>query len=142
MGPTRNGGRRSGAAEHISRVTPADARRVGLVGAAVTDHPDTAAIVRDIVDGGREIGISSLRADKLTDELVGLLASGGYRTLTVAADGASERMRRVVERSTKASHLLRSAQLARAHRLHTLQVYMKLRVPEGTDPDLHEFIPL
>src|SRR4029078_13023269 len=88
---------------------PADARRVGLVGAAVTDHPDIAAVVRDIVDGGREVGISSLSADKLTDELVGYLARGGYRTLTVAADGASERMRRVVERSTRADHLLRSA---------------------------------
>ncbi len=42
-----------------------------------------------------------------------LLARGGYRTLTVAADGASERMRRVVERSTQARHLLRSAELAR-----------------------------
>lgn len=81
---------------------PADARRVGLVGAAVTDHPDIAGIVADVVGAGREVGISSLRADKLTDELVGLLARGGYRTLTVAADGASERMRRVVERSTRA----------------------------------------
>src|SRR5256885_7695826 len=142
MGPTRNGGRRSGAAEHISRVTPADARRVGLVGAAVTDHPDTAAIVRDIVDGGREIGISSLRADRLTDELVGLLARGGYRTLTVAADGASERMRRVIERSTRAEHLVRSAELARAHRLHTLKIYMMLGIPGETDADVDELVAL
>ena len=88
------------------------------------------------------IGISSLRADKLTDELVGLLARGGYRTLTVAADGASERMRRVVERSTKASHLLRSAELARAHRLHTLKVYMMLGVPGETDADVDELVAL
>jgi radical SAM superfamily enzyme YgiQ (UPF0313 family) len=121
---------------------PEYATKVGLVGAAVTDHPDIAAIVRDLVDGGRRIGISSLRADKLTDELVGLLARGGYRTLTVAADGASERMRRVVERSTKASHLVRSAELARAHRLHTLKVYMMLGVPGETDADVDELVEL
>jgi radical SAM superfamily enzyme YgiQ (UPF0313 family) len=121
---------------------PGDARRVGLVGAAVTDHPDIAAIVRDVVDAGREIGISSLRADKLDDELVGLLARGGYRTLTVAADGASERMRRLVERSTQARHLLRSAELAAAHRLHTLKVYMMLGVPGETDDDVDELIAL
>lgn len=121
---------------------PGDARRVGLVGAAVTDHPDIAAIVRDVVDAGREIGISSLRADKLDDELVGLLARGGYRTLTVAADGASERMRRLVERSTQARHLLRSAELAAAHRLHTLKIYMMLGVPGETDDDVDELVAL
>ncbi len=136
---TNNGMRIVPRAQIIAGI-PAGTRRVGLVGAAVTDHPDIAAIVRDVVDGGREIGISSLRADKLDDELVGLLARGGYRTLTVAADGASERMRRVIERSTQAKHLLRSAELAAAHRLHTLKVYMMLGVPGETDADVDELI--
>src|SRR5205085_9657702 len=99
-------------------------------------------IVRDVVAGGREVGISSLRADKLSDELVGLLAKGGYRTLTVAADGASERMRRVVERSTRAEHLIKSAHFAAAHRLHTLKVYMMLGVPGETDADVEELVQL
>jgi radical SAM superfamily enzyme YgiQ (UPF0313 family) len=102
MRRSTNGGMRVVPRATIIAGIPAHARRVGLVGAAVTDHPDIRGVVRDIVDGGREVGISSLRADKLDDELVGLLARGGYRTLTVAADGASERMRRVIERSTRA----------------------------------------
>jgi radical SAM superfamily enzyme YgiQ (UPF0313 family) len=142
MRRSTNGGMRIVPREIIIGGIPADARRVGLVGAAVTDHPDIAAIVRDVVDGGREVGISSLRADKLTDELVGLLARGGYRTLTVAADGASERMRRVVERSTRAEHLIRSAEFAAAHRLHTLKVYMMLGVPGETDADVDELVQL
>jgi radical SAM superfamily enzyme YgiQ (UPF0313 family) len=121
---------------------PAHARKVGLVGAAVTDHPRINAVVRGVVDAGRQVGISSLRADKLNDELVGLLARGGYRTLTVAADGASERMRRVVERSTQAKHLLRSAELARDHKLRTLKVYMMVGVPTETDEDIDELVAL
>jgi len=140
MRRSTNGGMRIVPRAQIIAGIPAEARRVGLVGAAVTDHPDIAAIVRDVVDGGREVGISSLRADKLDDELVGLLARGGYRTLTVAADGASERMRRVVERSTQAKHLIRSAELAAAHRLHTLKIYMMLGVPGETDADVDELI--
>ena len=140
MRRSTNGGMRIVPRAQIIAGIPAAARRVGLVGAAVTDHPEIAAIVRDVVDGGREVGISSLRADKLDDELVGLLARGGYRTLTVAADGASERMRRVVERSTQAKHLIRSAELAAAHRLHTLKVYMMLGVPGETDDDVDELI--
>jgi radical SAM superfamily enzyme YgiQ (UPF0313 family) len=140
MRRSTNGGMRIVEREKIIAGIPADARRVGLVGAAVTDHPDIAAIVHDVVMPGREVGISSLRADKLTDELVGLLARGGYRTLTVAADGASERMRRVVERSTQAKHLLRSAELAATHRLHTLKIYMMLGVPGETDDDVDELV--
>jgi radical SAM superfamily enzyme YgiQ (UPF0313 family) len=142
MRRSTNGGMRIVPRETIIAGIPEGTRRVGLVGAAVTDHPDIVNIVRDVVEGGREVGISSLRADKLTDELVGLLARGGYRTLTVAGDGASERMRRVVERSTRAEHLLRSAEFAKAHRLHTLKVYMMLGVPSETDDDVDELVQL
>jgi len=142
MRRSTNGGMRVVERETIVAGIPDGTRRVGLVGAAVTDHPDIRGIVRAIVDRGCEVGISSLRADKLDDELVGLLARGGYRTLTVAADGASERMRRVVERSTQAKHLIRSAELARDHRLHTLKVYMMLGVPSETDADVDELVEL
>jgi len=142
MRRSTNGGMRIVPRARIIAGIPAGTRKVGLVGAAVTDHPDIAAVVRDVVDRGCQVGISSLRADKLTDELVGLLARGGYRTLTVAGDGASERMRRVVERSTKAEHLIRSAELAAVHRLHTLKVYMMLGVPSETDADVDELVQL
>ena len=74
-------------------------------------HPR--AIVRDVVDGGRDGRDLEPARRQADDELVGLLARGGYRTLTVAGDGASERMRRVVERSTRADHL-RALRRARA----------------------------
>jgi hypothetical protein len=142
MRRSTNGGMRIIPRETIIGGIPEHARKVGLVGAAVTDHPDIIGVVHDVVTGGRQVGISSLRADKLTDELVGLLARGGYRTLTVAGDGASERMRRVIERSTQAKHLLRSAELARTHRLSTLKIYMMLGVPEETDADVDELVAL
>jgi radical SAM superfamily enzyme YgiQ (UPF0313 family) len=110
------------------------------VGAAVTDHPKIVDVVRGVVESGREVGISSLRADRLTDELVGLLAKGGYRTLTVAADGASERMRVIIERKTYERHLIRSAELARDHGLATLKIYMMVGVPGETDDDIDELI--
>ena len=140
MRRSTNGGMRVVPTADVLAGIPAEARRVGLVGAAVTDHPDIRAIVRGVVDGGREVGISSLRADKLDDELVGLLARGGYRTLTVAADGVSERMRRVVERSTLEKHLLATAVLAARHQLATVKIYMMVGVPTETDDDIDELV--
>src|SRR4030095_1172875 len=101
--------------------------------AAVTDHPRIADIVRGVVDGGREVGISSLRADRLNDELVGLLRRGGYRTLTVAADGASERLRVTIERKTYERHLMNAAELARRHGLGVLKIYMMVGLPGEED---------
>lgn len=142
MRRSTNGGMRIVAPARVLSLVPPDAPKVGLVGAAVTDHPGLAEILHGLVAAGRGVGISSLRADKLDDELVGLLARGGYRTLTVAADGASERMRRIVERSTKAHHLLHCAKLARAHRLHTYKVYMMVGVPGETEDDIDELVAL
>jgi radical SAM superfamily enzyme YgiQ (UPF0313 family) len=138
MRRSTNGGMRLVAPDKVKSLIPADARRVGLVGAAVTDHPGLPEILRFLVDSGREVGISSLRADRLTDEIVGLLKRGGYRTLTTAADGASERMRDVIQRKTKERHLLRAAELARTHGMKQLKLYMMLGLPGETDDDIDE----
>jgi radical SAM superfamily enzyme YgiQ (UPF0313 family) len=140
MRRSTNGGMRAVDPERILAGIPDHARRVGLVGAAVTDHPRIVEIVRAIVDGGREVGISSLRADRLSDELVGLLRRGGYRTLTVASDGASERLRAMIERKTYERHLVRAAELARAHGLAVLKVYMMVGLPGEEDADIDELV--
>jgi radical SAM superfamily enzyme YgiQ (UPF0313 family) len=140
MRRSTNGGMRKVAPDVVLDAVPAHAKRVGLVGAAVTDHPKIAEIVRRLVDRGCEIGISSLRADRLTDEFVGLLARGGYRTLTTASDGASERMREVIQRKTKEKHLVRAAELARAHGMRGLKLYEMVGLPGETDDDIDELV--
>jgi radical SAM superfamily enzyme YgiQ (UPF0313 family) len=138
MRRSTNGGMRLVDPARVAALIPPDARRVGLVGAAVTDHPKLPEILRHLVDSGREVGISSLRADRLDDEIVGLLRRGGYKTLTTAADAASERMRDIIQRKTKERHLLRAAQLARAHGMTGFKLYMMLGVPGETDADIDE----
>jgi len=138
MRRSTNGGMRLVAPDKVMSLIPDDARRVGLVGAAVTDHPGLPEILRRIVDGGREVGISSLRADRLDDEIVGLLKRGGYRTLTTASDGASEAMRERIQRKTKERHLIKAAELARAHGMKQLKLYMMLGLPGETAADIDE----
>ncbi|HXI56731.1 MAG TPA: radical SAM protein [Polyangia bacterium] len=138
MRRSTNGGMRLVSAERVLGLIPGDARRVGLVGAAVTDHPQLPEILAGVVGQGREVGVSSLRADRLTTEIVGLLKQGGYRTLTTAADGASERMRTAIERKTKEKHLLRAAALCSEHKLRLLKLYMMLGLPGETMDDIDE----
>jgi len=140
MRRTTNGGMRIVPVDEVLGGIPEQARRVGLVGAAVTDHPRIREIVRGVIDGGREVGISSLRAERLDDELIELLRRGGYRTLTVALDGASEKLRQQVERRNHERYLVHAAELAAAHDLHTLKIYMVLGLPGETDADIDELI--
>jgi radical SAM superfamily enzyme YgiQ (UPF0313 family) len=97
-------------------------------------------IVSSIVSQGRGIGLSSLRADRLDDELVGLLKKGGYKTLTVASDGASERLRVTLQKTIRERHLFEAAELVAAHKLKHLKVYMMVGVPGETPEDIDELI--
>ncbi len=144
MRRTTNGGMRTVTPERVLELIPEGARRVGLVGAAVTDHPRIVELVRTLVDGGREVGISSLRADRLCarPELVSLLERAGARTLTTAADGASERLRKALDRRTTSAQLLRVAELARAAGFHKLKLYLMVGLPGETEDDLAELARL
>jgi radical SAM superfamily enzyme YgiQ (UPF0313 family) len=142
MRRSTNGGMRIVPAEVILAAIPADARRVGLVGAAVSDHPKIVEILRALADRGCEVGLSSLRPDKLArgDDFVAALARVGGRTLTTAMDGASARMRESLERRARPEHLVRCAELARKHGFERLKLYLMVGVPGETDADIDECV--
>ena len=140
MRRTTNGGMRLVEAERLLSIIPEDASRVGLVGAAVSDHPQIVQIIESLVERGAEVGISSLRPDRLSDAFVGALQRAGYKTLTTAMDGASDRVREILDRRARKKHLQRAAELARAHGLPRLKLYLMLGVPGETDEDVDECV--
>lgn len=127
--------------ETTLRLVPEHARRVGLVGAAVTDHPQLETLVARIVESGRGVGVSSLRADRLTPTLLRNLAAGGYRQITVASDGISERLRTVLHRKITADDLRRAARLVADDGSFTgLKLYQMIGAPTETDDDVEELV--
>jgi radical SAM superfamily enzyme YgiQ (UPF0313 family) len=140
MRRSTNGGMRQVEPEEVLGRIPDHARRVGLVGAAVTDHPRLPAILRALIDSGRKVGVSSLRADRLNAELVGLLAAGGSRTLTTAADGASQQMRDRVQRGTSEENLRKAARLCRNHGMSALKLYTMLGLPGEAMVDIDDLV--
>jgi radical SAM superfamily enzyme YgiQ (UPF0313 family) len=140
MRRSTNDGMRIVKKERILSLIPDDAKKVGLVGAATTDHPQITEVVNAIADSGREVGLSSLRADRLNDEFVSALRKGGHRILTTASDGASQRMRDVIQRRTSEEQLRQAAQLARRHGMKRLKLYIMVGIPSETDDDIDELI--
>ena len=140
MRRSTNDGMRIFKKDKVLSLVPEHAQRVGLVGAATTDHPQIAEIVNALADSGREVGLSSLRADRLDDELVAALRRGGQSILTTASDGASQRMRDVVQRRTSEQQLRNVAELSRKHGMKRLKLYVMVGLPTETDEDIDELI--
>jgi radical SAM superfamily enzyme YgiQ (UPF0313 family) len=89
---------------------------------------------------GLEVSISSIRADSVTDDLVAALKRGGHRTLTVAPEAGTERLRRVIRKNITDDQLYQMCELVRAHGIPNLKCYFMIGQPTETDADV-EAIP-
>lgn len=116
--------------------------RVGLVGAAVSNHPQFKEIARAVVESGKRLTVSSFRAESLDEEALELLARGGLKSLTVAVEAGSERLRRKIGKTLSNETLLRAAALAGAKKLRGLKIYAMAGLPGETDEDMRELVSL
>jgi len=124
-------------AESVARLAAdPDNRRIGLVGACVSDYPWLGELLPVIERHGLELSISSLRADSLTDGLVAALARGGHRTLTVAPEAGTERLRRVIRKAISDEQLYAACELVRRHGIPNLKTYFMIGLPTETDQDV------
>ncbi|TKJ41495.1 hypothetical protein CEE37_02730 [candidate division LCP-89 bacterium B3_LCP] len=104
--------------------------KIGLVGAAAGDHPHLKEIVRQIIASGKEITISSLRIERTDSELLHLLASGGFRTVTVAPEVADEELRRKIGKRASDDDLVQLAKDSAQAGLYKMRAYMLIGLPD------------
>jgi radical SAM superfamily enzyme YgiQ (UPF0313 family) len=91
---------------------------------------------------GLELSISSLRADSLTPELVAALARGGHRTLTVAPEAGTERLRQVIRKAITDEQILAACDLVRRHGIPNLKTYFMIGQPTETRHDVEAIADL
>jgi radical SAM superfamily enzyme YgiQ (UPF0313 family) len=126
--------------ETIEQLARDGEKRIGLVGACVSDYPWIGELLKVVEDNGMELSISSLRADSLSEGLVAALARGGHRTLTMAPEAGTERLRRSIRKSISDEQLMTACDLVRAHGIPNLKTYFMIGQPTETMADV-EAIP-
>ena len=126
--------------ETVAQMAANGERRVGLVGACVSDYPWIGELLKIVEENGLELSISSLRADSLTEDLVAALARGGHRTLTMAPEAGTERLRRAIRKPITDDQLMTACDLVRAHGIPNLKCYFMIGQPTETSEDV-EAIP-
>jgi radical SAM superfamily enzyme YgiQ (UPF0313 family) len=112
------------------------ANRVGLVSIALCDHPDIEQILGRLLEMGYGISPASLRLDDLTPSIVQLLRASGERTVTIAPETGSDRLRRVINKTVTNDEILDRAEIIFASGIENLKLYYMIGLPTETDEDL------
>ena len=112
------------------------ANRVGLVSIALCDHPEIERILNRLHEIGYLISPASLRLDDLTEPLVRVLRESGERSITIAPETGSDRLRKVVNKTVTNEEILDRADLIFASGIENLKLYYMIGLPTETDDDL------
>jgi radical SAM superfamily enzyme YgiQ (UPF0313 family) len=110
--------------------------RVGLVSIALCDHPEIEEILTRLAEMGYSISPASLRLDDLTPRIVGLLRQSGEKTLTIAPETGSDRLRRVINKTITNDEIRAAAEMIFASGIENLKLYFMIGLPTETDEDL------
>jgi len=80
--------------------------------------------------------VDSLRADSLTPRLAEALAASGHRTITLAPEAGSARLRRVINKNITDDHLRQAVSLAMAAGIVNVRLYIMVGLPTETEEDI------
>ena len=110
--------------------------KAGLVSIALCDHPQIEQILDGLAQRGFSISPASLRLDDLTSGIVRRLKESGEKSLTIAPETGSDRLRRVINKTVTNDEILAAADMIFGEGIENLKLYFMIGLPTETDEDL------
>jgi radical SAM superfamily enzyme YgiQ (UPF0313 family) len=111
-------------------------KRLGLMGPAVTDHPQIDELVAKLHDMGAEISVSSLRIKPLSPVILGEVIEGGTNTVALAPEAGSQRLRDSIGKRINEDDILKAVEKVASQGIKQLKLYFMIGLPEETDADI------
>ncbi|MBE9582024.1 MAG: radical SAM protein [Proteobacteria bacterium] len=118
------------------------AGRVGLVAAALTDIPFLEELCLKAIAHGLRVSFSSLRADLLSPEFMEILKRTGAKTVTIAPDAGSERMRRVINKGISEQDVFKAVEMLVGAGIPNIKLYFMVGLPGETMADVEAIVAL
>lgn len=116
--------------------------RIGLVSAAVSDHPEINVLCGSLLDMGSSISFSSLRADTLTPEIASVLEASRHQAVAIAPEAGSDRLRRVINKNISEEQIYRAAEILTQKGILNIKLYFMIGLPTETNADLEAIVDL
>jgi radical SAM superfamily enzyme YgiQ (UPF0313 family) len=117
-------------------------KRVGLVGPAVTDYPYLEELLTGLRRIGAQFSMSSMRAGNLSEQVLADIAGGGVRTITLAPEAGSERLRQEINKGICEDDVIHAVEGFGRYGIRQLKLYFMVGLPTETDEDIEEIVKL
>jgi len=117
-------------------------KRLGLVGAAVSDHPQIEELLGKLHQMGAELSISSLRMRPLSRIVLRGMARGGAKTIALAPEAGSQRLRQIIKKGISEDDILESMNKVAEQGIKQLKLYFMIGLPSETEEDVEEIVNL
>ncbi|MBY0546018.1 MAG: B12-binding domain-containing radical SAM protein [Candidatus Obscuribacterales bacterium] len=120
-------------------------RKVGLLGPSVTEHPRFAEIAERLLARGHgdlDLSIASIRMDTVDPLVLRMLVELGQKSVTVALESGSERLRSIMKKNLSEAEILKGCELIEQSGLEAIKFYGIVGLPGETDDDLQETVRL
>jgi radical SAM family uncharacterized protein len=116
--------------------------RLGLVSAAVSDHPELAELCTKLRERGASLSFSSVRADSVGPELLASLESSGRQALAIAPEAGSQRLRNVINKNLTEDQILSAADALAGAGILNIKLYFMIGLPTETCDDVDAIVRL
>ncbi len=119
--------------------------RLGLLGASVTQHPEFEAILDYLSQSQYQdvrLSIASVRTNTLTQKLASTLANRDTRSITIAVESGSERLRQIVNKKLTNEEIIQAAINAKEGGLKALKLYGMVGIPKESMSDVEDTVAM
>lgn len=117
-------------------------KRIGFMGAAISDYPEIDALCASIKDYAAGFSVASLRVDSVTKALVEGLYKSGMKTLSMAPEAGSQRLRRIINKGIEEEHLFQAMDLALQEGIEYFRLYIMIGLPYEEESDIQAIVDL
>ena len=116
--------------------------KVCLVAPSTLDHPKAKELIAELVEMGFMVSPSSTRADKLDEEMIELLVRGGLRSLTIAPEVGSDKLRDILNKGLSEEHIINAVEIGRKKGIRSFKLYFMIGLPNESFEDVKEIVKL
>ena len=117
-------------------------KQFGLLSASVLDTPGIEEISGRITEKGGSFSVASLRADLLTENMLVQLKRTGQKSLAIAPETGSERLRRVINKHLTNDQITEAIRMIARIGEFSLRLYFLIGLPTETREDVSEIVNL
>jgi radical SAM superfamily enzyme YgiQ (UPF0313 family) len=115
-------------------------KRIGLISPSLADHPDIEGICSYISKEGGSTSISSVRADRLDEGYLSYIKDGGQKTVTIAPEAGTERLRSVINKGLSDEDILGAISTIAREAIPNIRLYFMIGLPSERDDDIQGII--